>query len=66
MKFNVKILFHHHHTQCIPLIEKLWIGSGEGQTTATNTHKGERDQRIPPARDDKVTELHGIDNLNNR
>ena len=42
---------HHHPTQCIPLIEKLWTGSEEGRTAATHTHKGVRDQRSPPARE---------------
>ena len=38
--------YHHHHpTRCIPLIKKLWTRSGEGRTTTTHTHKGERDQK---------------------
>ena len=45
---------HHHPTQCIPLIEKLWIGSGEGRTVAIHTHKGECDQRSPPARENNI------------
>ena len=45
---------HHHPIQCIPLIEKLWTGSGEGRTTATHTHKGERDQRSPQLEKDKM------------
>ena len=31
--------------------KKLWTGSGEGKTAATHTHKGERGQRSPPARE---------------
>ena len=47
-----KSLHHHRHpTQCIPLIERLWTGSGEGRTAATHTHKGERGQRSPPTRE---------------
>ena len=42
---------HHHPTQCIPLIEKLWTGSREGRTEASHTHKGERIQRSPSARE---------------
>ena len=42
---------HHHPTQCIPLIEKLWTGSGEERTAATHIHNGERDQRSSPAQE---------------
>ena len=39
------LLSHHHHlTRCIPLMEKLLIGSEEGRTTAIHTHKAERGQ----------------------
>ena len=34
-----------------PAHRKLWTGSGEGRTTATHTHKDERGQRSPPARE---------------
>ena len=42
---------HHHFIQCIPLIEKLWIGFREGRTATTYTHKGECSQRSPTARE---------------
>ena len=49
MKIIFKNIIHHHHhhhsTQCIPLIEELWTGSGERKTAATHTHKGECGQK---------------------
>ena len=49
--FNKVIIHHHHPTQYIPFIEKLWTGSEEERTAATHTHKGERSQRSSPARE---------------
>ena len=46
---------YHHPTQCIPLIKKLWTGFGEGKTAVTHTHKGDRGQGSPPARENKET-----------
>ena len=46
---------HHHPTQCILFIEKLWAGSEEGRTAATHTHKAEWAKGVPQLENDKET-----------
>ena len=48
---KVRLRNHHHPTQYITHIEKLWTLSGEGRMAATHTLRGERDKRSPPARE---------------
>ena len=57
-KISIYHHLHRHPTQCIPHIEKLWTGSEERRTTAIHIHKGERDQKSPPARDYRAISGH--------
>ena len=50
LKINTINIFnenHHYHIQCIPLIEILWLRSGEGRSAAVPTHKEGCGQRVP-------------------
>ena len=38
---------HHHHTHCIPPIEILCSGTGEGRSVATHSHKEGYDKKSP-------------------